>query len=79
MPIHTANLTVTFLGANQVSQPLPLILIAAAFFTGFLNPGLKRLLKSSQSLLVRLRPHLRGRPMSNTSSREIFPFRISKM
>jgi putative DNA primase/helicase len=44
------------LGANQPLQPIPFILIAAATMTGFLNNGLKRLLKSSQSLLVRTVP-----------------------
>jgi hypothetical protein len=41
------------LGANQPLEPIPFILTATATMTGFLNTGLKRLLKSSQSLLVR--------------------------
>jgi len=52
-PIDTSNLTFTSFGANHRSTTIPLIWIAAAQVTGFLNTGLRRLPKSSQSLLVR--------------------------
>ena len=55
-PILTSNLTFTSSGTNHRSTTIPLILIAPTSTTGFLNTGLKRLLKSSQSLLVRSSP-----------------------
>jgi len=52
LPSQTASLILKALAASQPPQPIPFILITTAILTGFLNNGLRRLQKSSQSLLV---------------------------
>jgi hypothetical protein len=52
--IRVGNLTFQPLPANQSKEALPLLVSMAAAAPGFLNNGLKRPFKSSQSLLVQV-------------------------